>query len=200
MTTYKKNTKKQGMLEVICGPMFSGKSEELIRRLRRAKIAKQQVAVFKHAFDNERANVEQVVSHNGNTINAYPTDQVIDIQTQTQQDHIDVIGIDEVQFFDNEIIKTICNLVDNGKRVIVAGLDIDFRGVPFGPIPTLLAIANTITKLQAICTECGVDAHFTQRLVDGKPAKHDDPIVLIGAQEAYQARCRGCYTIDKKSL
>ena len=186
----------KGKLEVICGPMFSGKSEELIRRLRRAKIAKQHVAVFKPALD-DRYTIEHIVSHDGNKINAYPIDDVQTIATHAQENTIDVVGIDEVQFFTNDIIPVICTLIEQGKRVIVAGLDLDFRGIPFGPLPILLAIADCVTKLKAICTACGHDAHFTQRLVDEKPAKHNDPIILVGAQESCQARCRSCYTIDE---
>ncbi len=177
--------------------MFSGKSEELIRRLRRANIAKLNVAVFKHALD-DRHTLESISSHDGNTITAYPTDNAQDILKHAQYANIEVVGIDEVQFFNQEVIPVICELVNRGKRVILAGLDLDFRGVPFGPVPTLLAIADSITKLQAICTKCGSDAHFTQRLVDNNPARYDDPIILVGAQEAYHARCRGCYSIDKQ--
>lgn len=185
-----------GRLEVICGPMFSGKSEELIRRLRRAQIAKQDVAIFKHALDDRRG-IEKISSHCGSTIDAHATASTDELYAIASEHNISIIGIDEVQFFDKSIINVICKLLDDGKRVIVAGLDLDFRGVPFGPIPTLLAIADAITKLQAICTLCGYDANFTQRLVDNKPARFDDPIILVGAQEAYQARCRDCYTIDK---
>lgn len=187
---------KHGKLEVVCGPMFSGKSEELIRRLRRAKIAKQGVIAFKHSLDNDRT-IEKLASHNGSVLEAHATDSVASILEYSLQSDIAVIGIDEVQFFMYEIIPTICQLVDAGKRVIVSGLDLDFRGVPFGPMPTLLAIADTITKLQAICTVCGTDAHFTQRLVNNKPARYNDPLIQVGAQEAYQARCRSCYSIDK---
>lgn len=191
--------KGTGSLEVICGPMFSGKSEELIRRLRRAKIAKQKVAVFKHALDN-RTDLVNITSHNGNSIQAHATDISQNILKNVVVHNYSVVGIDEVQFFDNDIITTICTLIDSGIRVIVAGLDLDFRGMPFGPIPTLLAIADKITKLQSICTSCGNDAHFTQRLVNNQPAKFDDPIILIGAQEAYDARCRSCYKIDKSPI
>ncbi len=189
--------KNKGILEVICGPMFSGKSEELIRRLRRATFAKQKIAVFKPHID-ERRGIDRVTSHNGTAIDAQPIDNVETILSNVMDNNIEVIGIDEVQFFPQEIITVICKLIDNKKRVIVGGLDLDFRGIPFGPIPTLLAIADDITKLRSICTECCSDAHFTQRLVDNKPAKFDDPIIQIGAQEAYQARCRSCYIIDKK--
>lgn len=190
--------KNKGFLEVICGPMFSGKSEELIRRLRRAKIAKQGIITFKPIIDN-RYESEYVVSHDGNMLNAHAVDKIETISALGLDEKIQVIGIDEIQFFPVEIIPVICMFIDKGKRVLVAGLDLDFRGKPFGCVPILLAIADTITKLQAICTECGHDAHFTQRLVNGKPAQFEDPIILIGAQEAYQARCRSCYSIDKKS-
>src|SRR2546422_8613157 len=155
----------KGSLEVVCGPMFSGKSEELIRRLRRAKIARQKVVIFKNGLDDRHANAyEYVVSHDGNKIDAHPIQDVKDIKAIALQLQTDVIGIDEVQFFPKEVINIICDLIDTDKRVIVAGLDLDFRGVPFGPMPILLAIADKITKLQAICSLCGIDAHFTQRL------------------------------------
>jgi thymidine kinase len=186
----------QGSLEVICGPMFSGKSEELIRRLRRAKIAQQTVATFKPQIDH-RYGLEYVVSHDGAKVEARPLEHVDDIITIATSTNATVIGIDEAQFFPRELVTIVCQLIHLNKRVIVAGLDLDFRGAPFGCMPLLLAIANSVTKLHAICTQCGHDAIFTQRLVNGNPAKHDDPIILIGAQEAYQARCRGCYQIDK---
>jgi thymidine kinase len=191
------NKNKQGSLEVICGPMFSGKSEELIRRLRRAAIAKHTVIAFKHAFDN-RQNTEKVLSHNGNTFDAYATADVQSILTYALQPHISVVGIDEVQFYTQEIIAAICTLIDAGKKVIVSGLNLDFRGIPFGPMSILLPIADSVTKLTAICIPCGSDASFSQRLVNGNPAKCDDPIILIGAKESYQARCRDCFLIDKK--
>lgn len=187
----------KGSLEVICGPMFSGKSEELIRRLRRANIAKQKIAVFKPELDTRRG-VNRVTSHNGNAMDAYPITDLTDILHHVTTHNIEVIGIDEVQFFPIGIIEVICTLVESGKRVIAGGLDLDFRGVPFGPIPTLLAVADNITKLRSICTVCCQDAHFTQRLVNNTPANFDDPIILLGADEAYQARCRNCYIIDKK--
>lgn len=189
---------KKGYLEVICGSMFSGKSEELIRRLKRAQLAKQNVLVFKHSLDN-RSTIEYVASHNGNKIKAIPTDQVELILEFTQHD-IDVIGIDEVQFFPETIINIICILINQGKRVLVAGLDLDFRGKPFGCVPLLMAIADTVTKLKAICMCCGKEAHISQRLVNGKPARFDDPQIVVGAQEAYQARCRDCHVIDQNSL
>ncbi|MFI5332519.1 MAG: thymidine kinase [Candidatus Babeliales bacterium] len=188
-----------GSLEVICGPMFSGKSEELIRRLRRAEIARQHVLTFKSSLDN-RKSLDHVVSHDGTQLRAQPIHTIMRIQETAFVPEVDVIGIDEVQFFSLEIIPLLSNLVEAGKRVIVAGLDLDFRGAPFGPMPLLLAIADKITKLRAICCVCGVDAHYTQRLVNGEPARYDDPTIMIGAQESYQARCRLCYRIDKKPL
>lgn len=185
-----------GRLEVICGPMFSGKSEELIRRLRRAKIAQQSVITFKPKIDN-RYGLEYVASHNGSKVDAKPLENVFDIIQIVHTNEATVIGIDEAQFFAPDLISVICQLIHSKKRVIVAGLDLDFRGAPFGCMPALLAIADKVTKLHAICTECGHDAHFSQRLVNGNPARYDDPIVMLGAQEAYQARCRGCYNIDK---
>lgn len=190
--------KNKGTLEVICGPMFSGKSEELIRRIRRAKIARQKVMTFKHRLD-DRHGIEYVVSHDGNKVEAYPLDQVEKILEMTLHQDIDVIGVDEAQFFSQEIIPIICTLVEAGKRIIIAGLDLDFRATPFGCMPILLAIADQVTKLRAICTECGDEASLTQRLVNGAPAKYDDPIILIGAQESYQARCKDCYRIDRRA-
>lgn len=189
---------KIGRLEVICGPMFSGKSEELIRRMRRAKIAQQTVVAFKNRLDTQHDHaVEYVISHNGTKISAQPTETVQEILCIAEQENAQVICIDNVHFFSQKIIQTICALVAKGNQVIVAGLDLDFRGVPFGPIPTLLALANQITKLHAICSQCGNEASFTQRFINGKSAQYDDPILMIGAQETYQARCRRCYTIDK---
>ncbi len=198
MPLHNKVKHREGTLEVVCGPMFSGKSEELIRRLRRAKIAQQIVVTFKNSLDNQRTLAyEYVISHDGNKVHAEPIDSVEQILSMALALDADVVGIDEVQFFPQNIIGIICQLVNAKIRVIVAGLDLDFRGIPFGPMPTLLAIADKITKLQAICTICGIDAHFTQRLVNNEPARFDDPIIQVGAQEAYQARCRGCYRIDK---
>lgn len=192
MTTIK------GSLEVICGSMFSGKSEELIRRVKRAQIAKQNVIVFKHSLD-DRFTHEYIRSHSGNQFEAIPIENPSTILAVIEKD-IDVVGIDEVQFFDTSIINVVCTLIEAGKRVVAAGLDLDFRGVPFGPMPTLLAIADHTTKLKAICVECNNEAHFTQRLVNGRPAHFHDPIILVGAQEAYQARCRKCHVIDKNPV
>lgn len=192
----KKTTSIKGSLEVICGSMFSGKSEELIRRLNRAKFAQLKIMTFKHSLD-KRTTVEHVASHNGNTFMAIPLDNPQAIVSLITKE-IEVVGIDEIQFFSLEIVSTVCTLIDLGKRVVVAGLDLDFKGIPFGCMPLLMSIADKVTKLKAICINCGNDAHFTQRLVNGKPAKFDDPIILVGAQESYQARCRTCHIIDKQ--
>ncbi len=191
-------TSKKGHLEVICGPMFSGKSEELIRRLRRAKIAKQKTICFSPAIDT-RTPSSKIASHNGNSIEAHTITDPLQIPAYITDD-ITVIGIDEIQFFSPNIIAVVFDLVEQGNYVIVTGLNLDFKGVPFGTLPTLLAIADTITKLSAICVICGSDAYFSQRIVDGYPAKYDDPIVKPGAQEAYQARCRSCHIVDKQPV
>lgn len=177
-----------GWIEVVVGPMYSGKSEELIRRLKRAEIAKQNVIVFKHSID-DRYCKEKVVSHDGSKINAINICDPKDIYKYINED-TQVVGVDEVQFFKEEIIDIIKDLADKGKRVIAAGLDMDFRGEPFGPTPKLMAIAEFVDKLSAICMTCGNPAHRTQRLINGKPAKYSEPIVLVGATESYEARCR----------
>lgn len=182
-----------GYIEAVIGPMYSGKSEELIRRLKRAKIAKQNVVVFKPKID-DRYSKEDVVSHSGNTINAIPISkpsQIYDfIDNKTQ-----VVGIDEVQFFDEEIVDIAIELADKGIRVIAAGLDMDFKGEPFGPTPKLLAVAEFVDKIQAICSVCGQPATRSQRLINGQPAKYDEPIIQVGAVESYEARCRKCHIV-----
>lgn len=193
---YYKPAYRSGSLEVICGPMFSGKSEELMRRLRRARMAQQTILTCKHAFD-DRNGLDELVSHDGTKLKAYPVTDPLTIAKLALEENAHVIGIDEIQFFQADIIELLCSLVASGKRLIVAGLNLDFRMIPFGPMPTLLAIADSITKLSAICSICGNDGHFTQRLINGKPAHFNDSIVMIGAKESYQARCRACYSIDK---
>lgn len=177
-----------GWIEVIVGPMYSGKSEELIRRLKRAEIAKQKVVVFKPAID-DRYSVDSVVSHSGFKCKAVHIQHAREILERIEAD-IQVVGIDEVQFLDDEIIDIVRALADRGLRVIVAGLDMDFRGEPFGPTPTILAIAEFVDKLSAICMSCGNPATRTQRLIDGKPANYKDKTILVGATESYEARCR----------
>ena len=183
----------RGSVELVCGSMFSGKTEELIRRLRRALIARQTVQVYKPLIDT-RYHEERVTSHNGINFQARPVASAAEIL-----DHIDpdtsVVAIDEVQFFDPFIVVVCDKLADEGKRVICAGLDTDFRGEPFGPIPDLMARAESVDKLHAICVVCGEDASRTQRLIDGQPAAFDDPVVLVGADEVYEARCRFCHEV-----
>ncbi len=186
----------KGKLEVICGSMFSGKTEELIRRMRRAQFAQLKTQVFKHSLDN-RLTTENLHSHSGDKISAIAIDTAASLKDLVLPD-AQIIGIDEVQFFSIELINVIQGLLEQGKQIITAGLDLDFRGVPFGCMPPLMAIADNVTKLKAVCIACGNDAHFTQRLVNDKPAKFTDPIILIGAQECYQARCRTCYEIDQR--
>ncbi|ALC88688.1 thymidine kinase [Bacillus sp. FJAT-18017] len=190
--------KQSGWVEVICGSMFSGKSEELIRRVRRAQFAKQKIAVFKPKIDN-RYSEESVVSHNGSSFIAMPIAHstaifdYIDVET-------DLIAIDEVQFFDEEIVNVIQHLANSGYRVIAAGLDQDFRGEPFGKMPELMAIAELVTKLQAVCAVCGSPASRTQRLIDGRPASYDDPVILVGASEAYEPRCRHHHEVPNTAV
>lgn len=188
--------KNHGWIEVIVGPMFSGKSEELIRRINRAKIARQKVQVFKHSID-ERYAVDQVVSHNGIRIEAFRVANSEDIKKYIEDDAL-VIAIDEVQFFDKDVVDLCVKLADEGKRVIVAGLDQDFRGEPFGPVPELMSVAEFVDKIQAICIKCGNPATRTQRMIDGKPASYDNPIILVGAKESYEARCRKCHEVPGK--
>jgi thymidine kinase len=175
--------------------MYSGKSEELIRRLRRAQIAKQKVLVFKPAID-DRYCIENIVSHNGSKLKAIHIAHAKDILEYIEQD-TQVVGIDEVQFFDDEVVQICKKLADKGVRVIAAGLDMDFRGEPFGPTPALLAIAEFADKLSAICMTCGEPAHRTQRLINGMPANYSDPIILVGATESYEARCRLHHEVPK---
>lgn len=180
-------------LEVIVGSMFSGKSEELIRRVKRAQIARQDVMVFKPEIDT-RYDDERVVAHNGHSLNCIPVHHSRDIMHRVGPE-VQVVAIDEVQFFDDEVVQVCQELVSQGKRVMVAGLDQDFRGEPFGPVPTLLALAEEVTKLNAICVVCGSSASRTQRLINGQPAHYHDPIILIGAKENYEARCVRCHKV-----
>ena len=177
-----------GSIEVVCGSMFSGKTDELIRRLIRATIAKQKVQVFKPAIDIRYA-VEKVTSHAGSNFDAVPIEKAADIRSKLEKDTT-VVGIDEAQFFDEEVVYVADELASRGIRVIVAGLDTDFRGEPFGPMPLVMSRAEHVDKLHAICMVCGDEASRTQRLVNGKPARYDDPVVIVGASELYEARCR----------
>lgn len=184
-----------GSIEVITGSMFCGKTEELIRRLRRATIAKQKVMVFKPIIDNRYA-YGKVTSHSGVDFEAQPITSSSEILKQLGTD-VTVVGIDEAQFFDDGIVDVVNQLANNGIRVIVTGLDTDFRGEPFGCMPNLIAIAEHVDKLNAICMVCGETASRTQRLVNGQPARYNDPIVIVGASEMYEARCRRCHQVPR---
>ena len=184
-----------GSVEVICGSMFSGKTDELIRRLRRATIARQHVQVFKPAIDFRYA-IEAVTSHAGTNYAAIPVKDAEDIRHHLDGD-VTVVAIDEAQFFDDDIIPLVDELAAEKIRVIVAGLDTDFRGEPFGPMPELMARAEHVDKLQAICMVCGEPASRTQRLVNGKPARFNDPVVIVGAAEMYEARCRAHHEVPR---
>jgi thymidine kinase len=184
-----------GSVEVITGSMFSGKTDELIRRLRRAKIARQQVQVFKPSID-DRYGVEKLASHAGTEFEATPIDSPREIFAMLEPDTT-VVAVDEAQFFDESICDTVQSLADRGLRVLVAGLDTDFRAEPFGPIPRLMAQSERVDKLHAICMVCGGAASRTQRLIDGKPAHYDDPVLVIGANELYEARCREHHEVPR---
>jgi len=184
-----------GSLEVITGSMFCGKTEELIRRLRRATIAKQKVQVFKPTIDDRYAIVK-VKSHSGFEYDANPIGNASEILQKLRTDTT-VVGIDEGQFFDDDIIDIVDKLANQGIRVIVTGLDTDFRSEPFGPMPILMSKAEVVDKLHAICVVCGEQASRTQRLVDGEPARYEDPVVIVGASEMYEARCRKHHQVPK---
>jgi thymidine kinase len=186
-----------GWVEVICGPMFSGKSEELIRRLRRAEIAGQRVLIVKPRLD-DRYDVSHVVSHAGARMRAVAAEHSSDVLRLA--DAYDAVGIDEVQFFDEAIVEAAIALAAAGKRVVAAGLDRDFRADPFGPMPLLLCHAEFVDKLQSVCHRCGGPATMTQRLVDGEPASFDGETIVIGALDSYEARCRGCYRPGTSSV
>ena len=190
--------KRPGVLEVICGSMYSGKTEELMRRIRRALIAGQKVQVFKSHRDI-RYSDDEIQSHTGLTIKAIrvPSSSSTELQRMID-DAADVIAIDEIQFFDEDVVSVCENLAIAGKRVIVAGLTLDFRGEPFrGPMLALLAKADKLDKLTAICVVCGEAATHTQRLVNERPAKWDEPIIVIGGPDIYRAVCRQCHQIEK---
>jgi thymidine kinase len=184
-----------GSIEVVTGSMFSGKTDELIRRLRRARIAKQKVQVFKPAIDIRYA-VEKVTSHAGSEFDAIPVASA-DAITMLVEPDTTVVAVDEAQFFDWHISEVCQGLAARGVRVICAGLDMDFRGEPFGPMPLLMAQAEMVDKLQAICQVCGNPASRTQRLIDGRPAYYDDPVVQVGGSEAYEARCREHHEVPR---
>lgn len=186
---------KKGWIEVITGPMFAGKSEELIRRIKRLEYAHKKTLVFKPKIDN-RYSENEIVSHSKIKTRSINIETAQDILKYVDRD-TEAVVIDEVQFLDHEIVHVVEELANRGIRVIVAGLDCDFRGEPFQNMPELLALAEDVTKLTAICMRCGAPATRTQRLVNGEPASYDDPIIIVGASESYEPRCRHCHEVKK---
>ena len=188
-----------GRLEVVAGVMFSGKSEELIRRVRREVIARRNVRVFKSHLDARYEGLQRVSSHTGVTIEAVPIDRSDEILRRLEDlQRVDVVAVDEVQFLDAGIVEVATHLAEAGIRVICAGTDSDFRGEQFGMMGHLMAIAEDVTKLQAICVVCGDLACRNQRLVDGHPAAWDMPVVMVGGTESYEARCRRCFVMPRR--
>jgi thymidine kinase len=185
---------REGSIEVITGVMFSGKSEELLRRVRRALIARKAVQVFKSHLDDRYSGIHAISSHDGRRVEARPVSSSLDIAEQVA-DKVEVVAIDEVQFLDTGIIEVANRLADRGIRVIISGTDMDFRGEPFGPIGPLLAVAESIDKLHAICVVCGDLATRNQRLIDGSPAVAEGPTIQVGGSETYEARCRHCHEV-----
>lgn len=186
---------REGWIEVITGCMFAGKTEELIRRINVLQFAKKKIVVFKPSIDN-RYSVDKVVSHAGTSVESHAvsnSSEILKLVGDAQ-----VVAIDEVQFFDEKIVDVCTQLADQGKRVMCAGLDMDFRGEPFSIMPILMTKAEFVTKLTAVCTKCGAPGTRTQRIVNGKPADYDEPIILVGASESYEARCRHCHEVPKK--
>lgn len=186
-----------GWIEVICGVMFSGKSEELIRRVRRAIIARHKTQVFKSHLDERYTGIYQISSHDGRHVEAVPVDTPEQIAREIEDD-TQVVAIDEAQFLAPSIVTLASSLADRGLRVIVAGTDTDFRGEPFGAMPQLLAVAEVVDKLHAICVQCGNLASRNQRLIGGRPARYDSPIIMVGSAETYEARCRSCHSVPRK--
>ena len=187
------NVGKKGFIEVITGPMFAGKTEELIRRVKRMEYAHKNYVIFKPAFDN-RYSESEIVSHNKKALHAINISHGSDIRRHLKE-NTQAIVIDEVQFFDESMLKYVMEFAEEGYRVICAGLDTDFRGEPFGIIGQIMAVAESVTKLTAICSVCGESATRTQRIIDGKPAYYNDPTILVGANDSYEARCRSCHIV-----
>ena len=181
-----------GWIEVIAGVMFSGKSEELIRRVRRSLIARKRVQVFKSHLDERYSGIYAISSHDGRTVEALPVDSSMQI-AQRVDPMAHVVAVDEAQFLDGGIVDVATSLAARGRRVILAGTDTDFRGEPFGPMPHLMAVAEVVDKLHAICVLCGGPASRNQRLIEGRPARYDSPQIMVGGQESYEARCRACH-------
>ena len=192
------NQYREGWLEVICGCMFAGKTEELIRRINVLSYARKNILVFKPKID-DRYSTTEIASHAGSKVPCIVISEAKEILNHVNYD-TDVVAIDEVQFFDEDVVDICEYLADSGLRVMVAGLDKDFRGEPFGVLPDLLTRAEFVTKLTAVCAKCGAPATRTQRIINGKPALFNDPIVLVGAKEAYEPRCRHCHEIVEKPI
>ena len=190
------HSSRPGWIEVITGVMFAGKTEELIRRARRAVIAKKRVQVFKSRLD-DRYGFFQVKTHDGVAVEAEPADSATAIMERVRPD-TEVVAIDEAQFLDAGIVRVCTALAARGVRVIAAGTDTDFRGEPFGPMPELLAVAEVVDKLHAICVRCGAPACRNQRLIDGRPARYDSPTIMVGGSESYEARCRQCHEVPRE--
>ena len=189
---------KDGWIETISGCMFAGKTEELIRRIKVLEFAKKEIMVFKPQIDN-RYSQTKVVSHAGSSVESYVVSSAREI-LEMVKDSTEVVAIDEAQFFDDEICD-VCNaLAYRGIRVMAAGLDTDFKGEPFGPMPKLITEAEFVTKLAAVCNKCGAPATRTQRIINGKPASYNDPIIMVGAAESYEARCRHCHEVPGKPI
>ena len=187
---------RPGWIEVIAGVMFSGKSEELIRRVRRAVIARKKVQVFKSHLNARYAGLYSVTSHDGITVEAEPIDSSEQLIRQIAP-VTEVVAVDEAQFLDDGLVGVANSLADRGIRVILAGTDVDFRGLPFGAMPTLMCVAEVVDKFQAICVVCGGPATRNQRLVNGRPATWDSPTIMVGGRESYEARCRHCHQVPK---
>lgn len=190
------HSERPGWIEVITGVMFSGKSEELIRRVRRAVIARKQVQVFKSHLDDRYGGIYSVTTHDGISVEAQPADSAAEIARLIRADS-EVIAIDEAQFLDPEVVDICADLAHRGVRVIVAGTETDFRGEPFGPMPRLLCAAEVVDKLHAICVKCGNPACRNQRLIDGRPAHYSSPTIMVGGSESYEARCRHCHEVPR---
>jgi thymidine kinase len=186
-----------GWVEVIAGVMFSGKSEELIRRVRRAMIARKRIQVFKSHLDARYSGLYVVSSHDGRSVEAIPIDSSSQL-AQRLDPSAQVVAIDEAQFLDSGVVEVSSDLALRGRRVIIAGTDTDFRGEPFGPMPELMAVAEVVDKLHAICVICGGAASRNQRLIAGKPAPYDSPQIMVGGHEAYEARCRMCHAVPRR--
>jgi thymidine kinase len=187
---------RPGWIEIVSGVMFSGKSEELIRRVRRAVIARKRVQVFKSHLDDRYQGLYRVTTHDGISVEAQPADSATEIMREVRPD-TEVVAVDEAQFLDRGIVDVCTALAARGVRVIVAGTDTDFRGEPFGAMPSLMAIAEVVDKLHAICVLCGDPACRNQRLIDGKPARYDSPTIMVGGSETYEARCRHCHAVPR---